>query len=67
MNKVLSKYLNIYEYSAQYAIDLATGKLIRLYWKIQFNKVLLELIESPSIILPHFHQQFKYTIHILQM
>ena len=59
MNQVLAKYFKIDLYSAQYIIDLATGKYIKLYWKKQFNIVLVELLTNPVIILPHFHQYIE--------
>ena len=42
-NQVLTKHLNIDIYSAQYIIDLANEKHLKLYWKIQFDIVLNEM------------------------
>ena len=42
-NQVLTKYLNIDIYSAQYITDLANEKHLKLYWKKQFDIVLSEM------------------------
>ena len=63
MNRVLAKYCNIDYYTAQYIIDLANGKYLKMYWKQQFSNVLHELKHKPIINLYHFSSNNNY-IHI---